>query len=286
MSNYGTLPQQTNQQSNNANNALPSDEEHASLLSTTQTPSLSTRLQTHLTTPISTTWTDIPLLSCYLITGLLDSSATSTWGAFVSMQTGNTVYLGLGVFSPTAGSSDRWARGLIAIAAFCFGSYIFSRFHRYFGGRKRWVIVCSYLFQLLFILAAALMTRFDPSSEPPKERRIDVFTALPLGLLAFQAGGQAVISRVLGFGALTSVVLTSIYCDLWSDEKVLNWKAKDPERNRRAAAVVLLLLGAIAGGAWERSSIGLQGALWTAVGLKGVLVGVWWVWKGEKRSES
>lgn len=283
MSNYGTLPQ-TNRQSNN-DNATPSDEEHASLLANNNKSPL-TRLQTHLTTPISTTWTDIPLLSCYLITGLLDSSATSTWGAFVSMQTGNTVYLGLGVFSPTAGSSDRWARGLIAIAAFCFGSFVFSRFHRFFGGRKRWVIVSSYLFQLLFILAAALMTRFDPSSDPPKGRSIDVFTAVPLALLAFQAGGQAVISRVLGFGALTSVVLTSIYCDLWSDEKVLNWKAKDPERNRRAAAVVLLLVGAIAGGAWERSSIGLQGALWTAVGLKGVLIGVWCVWKAEKSSET
>jgi hypothetical protein len=31
---------------------------------------------------------DIVLLMCYIITGLLDSAAISTWGSFVSMQTG------------------------------------------------------------------------------------------------------------------------------------------------------------------------------------------------------
>jgi hypothetical protein len=31
---------------------------------------------------------DVVLLLCYIITGLLDSAAISTWGSFVSMQTG------------------------------------------------------------------------------------------------------------------------------------------------------------------------------------------------------
>lgn len=31
---------------------------------------------------------DLVLLTCYIITGLLDSASISTWGAFVSMQTG------------------------------------------------------------------------------------------------------------------------------------------------------------------------------------------------------
>lgn len=33
-------------------------------------------------------WADIVLLLCYIITGLLDSASISTWGSFVSMQTG------------------------------------------------------------------------------------------------------------------------------------------------------------------------------------------------------
>lgn len=38
-------------------------------------------------------WADLLLLSCYIITGLLDSASISTWGAFVSMQTGELVEL-------------------------------------------------------------------------------------------------------------------------------------------------------------------------------------------------
>ena len=37
-------------------------------------------------------WADLLLLACYIITGLLDSASISTWGAFVSMQTGELVY--------------------------------------------------------------------------------------------------------------------------------------------------------------------------------------------------
>jgi hypothetical protein len=37
---------------------------------------------------ITRDWADVALLSCYIITGLLDSSSNSIWGSFVSMQTG------------------------------------------------------------------------------------------------------------------------------------------------------------------------------------------------------
>lgn len=41
-----------------------------------------------LTVNVSRDWADIVLLLCYIITGLLDSASISTWGSFVSMQTG------------------------------------------------------------------------------------------------------------------------------------------------------------------------------------------------------
>jgi hypothetical protein len=37
---------------------------------------------------VSKNWADLVLLYGYIITGLLDSSATMVWGSFVSMQTG------------------------------------------------------------------------------------------------------------------------------------------------------------------------------------------------------
>ncbi len=41
-----------------------------------------------LTVNVSRDWADVVLLLCYIITGLLDSASISTWGSFVSMQTG------------------------------------------------------------------------------------------------------------------------------------------------------------------------------------------------------
>lgn len=41
-----------------------------------------------MATDIHREWTDLVLLVCYVVTGLLDSASISTWGSFVSMQTG------------------------------------------------------------------------------------------------------------------------------------------------------------------------------------------------------
>jgi len=42
----------------------------------------------HMMVNVHRDWADIILLACYAITGLLDSASISTWGSFVSMQTG------------------------------------------------------------------------------------------------------------------------------------------------------------------------------------------------------
>jgi hypothetical protein len=103
---------------------------------------------------------------------------------------------------------------------------------------------------------------------------------VPIALLAFQSCGQAVASRVLKYNALTSVVLTSIYCDLFSDAEL--FALRNAERNRRTGAPVFLLLGAFVGGKFANSGFGVAGALWTAAGLKAVAVLVWGVWPAER----
>lgn len=44
----------------------------------------------HMAADVSKHRADLVLLFCYIITGLLDSSAVSIWGSFVSMQTGKS----------------------------------------------------------------------------------------------------------------------------------------------------------------------------------------------------
>lgn len=217
---------------------------------------------------------DLLLLFCYIITGLLDSSAVFIWGSFVSMQTGNTVYFGLGLVGT---DDDRWIKSGVSIAGFCLGSLCFAAFHRAFPPRKRWVLCASFLVQLACIIAAAtIVTIWRPVRDAP----LSWLVLVPLALVAFQSSGQAVTSRVLNYNGLTSVVLTSIYCDLFSHPDLLSTKViGHAEEMRRAGAVVCLLFGTVLGGLWAHSSVGLMGALWTAAILKGVIVLAWLGWK-------
>lgn len=188
------------------------------------------------------------------------------------------MYLGLGLAAPRDGI--RWIKAGTSIGAFCAGSFFFSRFHRYLSPRKRWVLVASYFLQLCLIAVAAIIVTFGHDDN---SSGVSWQVLVPIAAVAFQSSGQAVTSRVLQYGGLTSVVLTSNYCDLFSDPKLFS--ASNVERNRRVAAPLLLLLGAVFGGFWAHSSIGMRGALWTAVALKGLTVVAWMFWKADPEED-
>ncbi|PLB46389.1 DUF1275 domain protein [Aspergillus steynii IBT 23096] len=237
-----------------------------------QKPSILTRLRDHLRAEITTQWTDLLLIFCYLITGLLDSAAVFIWGSFVSMQTGNTVYLGLGLSGLDTG--NRWTKSAISITSFCVGSFCFGHFHRMFRARQRWVLALSFTVQMVCVaVAAGIVSVHHPNKDG---EGIAWTTAVPLALVAFQSSGQALTSRVLKMNGLTSVVLTSVYCDLFSAPGVLG--LSEVEGRRRVGAIAGLILGTVIGGWWAKSEIGLEGALWTTVGCKGIIAAAWLGW--------
>ncbi|CAG2005205.1 unnamed protein product [Fusarium graminearum] len=231
---------------------------------------------------LSCSWADAVLLICYVVTGLLDSSSIQVWGTFVSMQTGNTVYVGLGLASfMTSTPGPRLYKSALSIASFCLGSFLFARFHRLFSPRRRWVLCASFALQALLTIAAALIVTFRPPSQNPDSLAWNVL--LPIVLMAFQSCGQAVASRALKQNALISLVLTSVYCDLFSDKDL--FALDNVSRNQRAAAPLLLLFGVFVGGLFAQSSVGITGALWIAAGLKLCMVMAWFVWPSEEEMD-
>ncbi|KAL2147127.1 hypothetical protein VTI28DRAFT_557 [Corynascus sepedonium] len=257
--------------------------EETPLLSTSHRPrarSFLARWHKHLRVDVSRDWADCILVFCYLITGLLDSASISVWGSFVSMQTGNTVYLGLGLASPSA--STRWIKSGTSLVAFCVGSFLFSRFHRCFSPKRRWVLAASFATQAALTAAAAASIRATTTTAAATRLGRENDDAswrvlVPIALVALQSCGQAVASRVLRYNGLPSVVLTSLYCDLFSDTDLFALR-NNVERNRRVAAPLSLLLGAFIGGKLARSPLGVAGALWAASALKAALVLVWLAW--------
>ncbi|KAF5023115.1 hypothetical protein F66182_4810 [Fusarium sp. NRRL 66182] len=241
-----------------------------------------TALRHRLQHDVSCSWADAVLLACYVVTGLLDSSSIQVWGTFVSMQTGNTVYVGLGLASfATSAPGPRLYKSALSIASFCLGSFLFAHFHRFFSPKRRWVLCASFTIQALLTASAALIVGNRPPGPDTDSLAWNVL--VPLALMAFQSCGQAVASRALKQNALISVVLTSAYCDLFSDREL--FALENVPRNQRAAAPLLLLTGVIVGGLFAQSSVGIAGALWVAAGLKMCMVIAWFLWPAEEEAD-
>ena len=76
-------------------------------------------------------------------------------------------------------------------------------------------------------------------------------------------------------------VLTSVYCDLLSDPKLFAPVAANPKRNRRFAAVVLLIAGGVVGGWIQKTHAGMSAVLWIAGFIKLVIALAWLWWSGK-----
>jgi len=268
------------------------------------------RSKRRLYADIETRGADFILVLLFFVSGLVDGSVYNSWGSFVSMQTGNTVFVGLGFAAviKQQGQAEKswgWVKSLTAILFFQFGAFFFSRFHKLAASPcRRWSIMSSFAIQTIFIIvAAALVTtgivpaalnpikalydaggnEFTVASPSYAEKHVDWMVLVPLAILAFQSAGQAVGARVLGYPGLPTGVLTSLYVALWSDPNVLTAGISESrERNQRVAAVFVLIVGAVFGGLCTDGSIlGVAGSLWIAAALKVMIVVGWWFWAPE-----
>ncbi|KAF2712816.1 hypothetical protein K504DRAFT_362570, partial [Pleomassaria siparia CBS 279.74] len=242
---------------------------------------------------INLTWADVPILSCSLVSGLVDSVAFNAGSVFVSMQTGNTIFLALGAAGLPAGQPRMWVRALVSLCAFWLGCCFFSSARHVYPKRKATLSTSFFIQASLIFISAALAqskiapafgyTNLDPQKAAHDQAKIQAdedhwAVQLIIALLSFQSSGQIVLSRTLGFNEIPTNVVTSLYCDLLSDQDLFAPLTANVKRNRRLVAVALLFAGGIAGGWLQRSSAGMAGALWIAGSVKMVVAFAWLVW--------
>ncbi|KIW49271.1 hypothetical protein PV05_10965 [Exophiala xenobiotica] len=236
----------------------------------------------HLSADVDESWADLILLVTCFISGLVDSAVFNVWSCFVSMQTGNTVYVGLGMSGQPLSQPYRWVKSGTAILSFSVGTYFFSRAARYLGPLRRSTMSSSFLFQALLCFTAALLVVSDVvESDAGNQLPRNFIVLLPLGLLSFQSAGQIVMSRMLAYNELPTVVLTSTYCDLMFDPALFTAPLRqNSKRNRRFLSAVALLLGAVLGGFLTKGG-DIADPLWIAGAIKVVLAVVWLCWHGK-----
>lgn len=215
----------------------------------------------------------------------------SAYGTFVSMQTGNTIFLALGASNQNNKPYD-WARSLCSIGCFATGAFFFSRLHKRLGPKptQRGTLAASFLIQSVCICVAAalIQTGFVGSRNHSGTGDSDWTEMAPIAFLSFQAAGQIVASRVLGVNELPTVVITSLLCDLMSDPKLLAWPIFSGNRKRtnRVVGFILTLVGSIIGG-WMLKGTGIvTPVLWLVFAIKFVICLGWILWKGEGGSKA
>ncbi|CEJ54931.1 Putative DUF1275 domain protein [Penicillium brasilianum] len=225
--------------------------------------------------------TDIILIVCSFVGGLVDGLSFNAWGSFSSMQTGNTVFIALGVSGQPEYPAYLWAKSLIALTIFLLGNIFFIHLSRALIPLRRSTLVLSFGIQTAALVIAASVVQAGLVSPRPEDPRAPIqwIQIVPISLLAFQAAGQICASRLLAFEEIPTVVLTTLLCDLLVDTKlyVRPWSA-NPKRNRRIAAFLALFLGAMTAGGLSRTT-SIASSLWLAVGLKGSITFSWLVWR-------
>jgi hypothetical protein len=197
------------------------------------------------------------------------------------MQTGNTIFVGLGASGIPSSKPFGWAKSLISISFFFIGSFTFSNVTRWVGARLRKTITTSFAIQstLIFVAAAIIQSNAIPHSLLNEPTSGTLFLELiPLSILAFQFGGQMAAARAMGFNELPTVVLTSVYYDIASDPALTDGITKNVKRNRRIGSVVAILVGAIAAGWLCRSNAQMQSALWISGFIKLCMTVSWVFW--------
>lgn len=230
---------------------------------------------------VSTKHADLIFIICSLTTGLCDGVIYASFGCFISMQTGNTVFLGLGTSGIPESKPYGWLKSLTSICGFIVGSFVFATVSRAAGNRRRGTLTVSFAVQSLFVLVAASIFQANsiPHSLTDQPTSGTLFLELiPLAILAFQFGGQITASRGMGFNELPTVVLTSVYFDIASDPALVAGVTTNLKRNRRIGSVVAIVVGAIIGGWLCHSDAEMQSALWISGFIKACMAVAWAFW--------
>ncbi|PJJ61960.1 YoaK family protein [Compostimonas suwonensis] len=202
------------------------------------------------------------MLALTFSTGLVD--AVGYLGldrVFTGNMTGNVVILGMGLL----GADDLPVVGpVIALLCFMLGATVAGRVLRPIAAG--WTIHSTWLFTAVAAIILALTVMTAVVGDMPQTLQYIV-----TGALGFAMGMQAGTARHIAVKDVTTVVVTSTLTGLAADS-VLGGDKKQPWR-RRAAAVLLIGLGALCGAAALHVHIALGLGIAAAITLTVAVVG-------------
>lgn len=202
------------------------------------------------------------LLECELLllsfaTGIQDAAAWPDYSCFASNQTGNTLFLAIGVAGLTNDAYSFPNIG-ISLSLFVAGGFVMGQIGNYVGVRRRLWLLTSNLVQTSLVFAAvAIQYSFPIQRDGPAAMAV-------IALLAFSSGAQVAMSRSLKITEITTAMATAAFVDVVMDPNL--GRLKNRLRNRRVMFLVMLTAGCFVGAFAQREVSSKFPVLLCAVG--------------------
>lgn len=219
-----------------------------------------TRLKRHMTSHIRVNvLAETELLILTFCTGIQDATTFPDYHCFASNQTGNTVMLALAVLLPEK-THELFVTGNIGVSLGCFlaAGWVTGQLGHFIGPRSRyWIVLCNFFQTILVLIAAAIQYKFGIELESTN-------TLVIVGLLAFAAGSQVVLSRSLAITEISTAMATAAWVDLMIDKDLLAMHNR--ARTRRACFLAALVAGAFLGACVYRNLGSASAILLSGIG--------------------
>ncbi|KAM5534719.1 hypothetical protein V8D89_011583 [Ganoderma adspersum] len=235
----------------------------------------------------------MPLAAFCFMTGFIDSISFTAIFVWCGFQTGNSVQLALALarlFSGPPGQRDTSfhiadQQALTSVLTFIAGSAI-GRVGDKMGAKTRaWLFLGTFI-QALFTMAAAL-TAWKSGQGSVAEVRGDpawsnALTFVAVGFMSASMGLQGIMGKRVNTQFATTVVLTTVWCELMADPKLFTFNKIVISRDHKVIAIVTLFLGGFVGRAIIDAA-GAAAALGVGTGLR-LLIAFWWLFVPGKQS--
>jgi len=227
----------------------------------------------------------IPLAAYCFMTGFIDSISFTAIFVWCGFQTGNFIQLALALarlFSGPPGSRDLTfhkadQQALCSLITFNMGAFI-GRLGDKMGAKSRSWLVLGSLIQTLFTMAAAvcIWKSGEPNvasirGDPAWNNALSFVT---LGFMSASLGLQGIMGKRMNTQFATTVVLTTVWCELMADPKLFSPRFV-ASRDHKIIAVSTLFVGGFMGRALV-DSIGAAGTLGVGTGMR-FLLSLGWI---------
>ncbi|KAH9939192.1 hypothetical protein B0H21DRAFT_757223 [Amylocystis lapponica] len=239
--------------------------------------------------PVKSTF---PLASYCFMTGFIDSIAFSAVFVWCGFQTGNSVQLALALarlFSGQRGQRDTSFHpadqmALTSLISFNIGAFI-GRLGDRIGPKSRaWLMLGTFI-QALFSMAAALAVWKSGQGSVASDRGDPAWTNartfVAIGFMSASVGLQGIMGKRVNTQFTTTVVLTTVWCELMADPKLFQFNRYIISRDHKIIAIVAVFIGGFVGRAII-DAIGSAGALGVGTGFR-LLIAICWLFVPGKK---